>query len=415
MKILIYGINFYPELTGIGKYTGDMAFWLNSNGNDVKVITAPPYYPKWCVTSDEYHALRYKHEEINYVDITRCPLYVPKTPKTITRVLHLVSFALTSTPILIKQVFWKPDIIFVVEPTLFCSPLALIAGRLSGAKCLLHIQDFELDAMLGLGMGNDSIFTKVGKAIEKWLMKRFDAVSSISISMLELAKVKTGNAVKLIYFPNWVDVEHIQPNCDRSVYLNKWKIPEKTKIVLYSGNIGKKQGLEIILTAAEKLKTISPNVLFVIVGDGAAKEDMVNRASEMNLTNIQFFPLEPYEKLSWLMALADIHLVIQKKGAADFVLPSKLTTIFSAGGTVLITSEKDTELGNLCEEYPGIAHRVDPENPLKFTAALSDLLSLINVSKRDFNHIARAYAVENLEKNNVLNRFNKDLEALIGK
>lgn len=94
MKILVYGINYSPELTGIGKYTGEMVEWLAAQGHEVRVITAPPYYPQWQV-GENYSAWRYKREE-GAATVWRCPLYVPKQPSTLKRLLHLGSFAVSS-------------------------------------------------------------------------------------------------------------------------------------------------------------------------------------------------------------------------------------------------------------------------------------------------------------------------------
>ncbi len=94
MKILVYGINYSPELTGIGKYTGEMVEWMASQGHDVRVITAPPYYPEWKV-GERYSSWRYRREE-GAATVWRCPLYVPKQPSTLKRLIHLGSFALSS-------------------------------------------------------------------------------------------------------------------------------------------------------------------------------------------------------------------------------------------------------------------------------------------------------------------------------
>lgn len=120
MKILVYGINYSPELTGIGKYTGEMVEWLAAQGHEVRVITAPPYYPLWQV-GENYSAWRYKREE-GAATVWRCPLYVPKQPSTLKRLLHLGSFAASSFFPLMAQRRWKPDRIIGVVPTLFCTP-----------------------------------------------------------------------------------------------------------------------------------------------------------------------------------------------------------------------------------------------------------------------------------------------------
>jgi colanic acid biosynthesis glycosyl transferase WcaI len=119
-------------------------------------------------------------------------------------------------------------------------------------------------------------------------------------------------------------------------------------------------------------------------------------------------------KLPELMALADVHLVVQRRGAEDAVMPSKLTTILAAGGNALITAESGTELGMLCEKHPGIALRVEPEDPEKLTEALLEMLADIDVDNRRYNPVARAYAEENLYKQRVLARFEADLIKLVG-
>ncbi|WHG95737.1 WcaI family glycosyltransferase [Escherichia coli] len=161
MKILVYGINYSPELTGIGKYTGEMVEWLAAQGHEVRVITAPPYYPQWQV-GENYSAWRYKREE-GAATVWRCPLYVPKQPSTLKRLLHLGSFAVSSFFPLMAQRRWKPDRIIGVVPTLFCTPGMRLLAKLSGARTVLHIQDYEVDAMLGLGLAGKGKGGKVAQ------------------------------------------------------------------------------------------------------------------------------------------------------------------------------------------------------------------------------------------------------------
>ena len=152
---------------------------------------------------------------------------------------------------------------------------------------------------------------------------------------------------------------------------------------------------------------------FCIVGNGASKDRLEQQAKEHNLTNLKFFPLQPYEDLPALLAMADIHLVVQRKGAADIVLPSKLTGILSAGGYSLITAEQETELGRLCSNFPGIAERVEPEDLDAFIAGLSILIEKVSMSDCH-NKTARQYALDYLNKDAVLNRFEQDLVRLVG-
>jgi len=111
--------------------------------------------------------------------------------------------------------------------------------------------------------------------------------------------------------------------------------------------------------------------------------------------------------------MADVHLVVQKKGAADAVLPSKLTNILSAGGRSVVTAEVDTELGQIEANYPGIYTLADPENLDAFIAALDTELNKIDQNDESHNVIARNYAESNLNKDAILSKFLDNMQQLV--
>lgn len=405
MKILVYGINYSPELTGIGKYTGEMVEWMAEQGHDVRVITAPPYYPEWQVGA-RYSGWRYRREQ-GAATVWRCPLYVPKQPSTLKRLIHLGSFALSSFFPLMAQRRWKPELIIGVVPTLFCTPGMRLLGKLSGARTLLHIQDYEVDAMLGLGMAGKGKAGKVAKlasAFERSGLHNVDYVSTISRSMMNKAQEKGVAAENVLFFPNWSEVARFRDvsEHDALALREQLGLPEDQKIILYSGNIGEKQGLESVVEAAEQLSNHA--LTFVIVGQGGGKARLEKMVSERGLTNVKFYPLQPYEALPALLKMGDCHLVVQKRGAADAVLPSKLTNILAVGGNAVITAEADTELGQLCDSYPGIAVCVEPESVEALVIGIEQALALPKE-----NIVAREYAGRTLEKENVLSQFIADI------
>lgn len=405
MKILVYGINYSPELTGIGKYTGEMVEWMASQGHEVRVITAPPYYPEWQV-GKHYSSWRYRREE-GAATVWRCPLYVPKQPSTLKRLIHLGSFALSSFFPLMAQRRWKPDRIIGVVPTLFCTPGMRLLGKLSGARTLLHIQDYEVDAMLGLGMagkGKGGKVARMASAFERSGLHNVDYVSTISRSMMNKAQEKGVAAEKVIFFPNWSEVARFRDvaPADVAALRAQLGLAEAHKIVLYSGNIGEKQGLENVIDAAAALS--DKPWQFVIVGQGGGKARLEKMARERGLQNIQFFPLQSYDALPALLKMADCHLVVQKRGAADAVLPSKLTNILAVGGNAVITAEAHTELGQLCTSLPGIAVCVEPESVPALVAGIEQALTMPKE-----NTVARDYAERTIEKENVLSQFIADI------
>src|SRR5262245_59923488 len=137
-RVLIYGINYAPELTGAGKYTGEMAAWLAGRRAEVTVVTAPPYYPAWRVAAP-HSAWRYRVEKHDGAEVLRCPLFVPRRATGLKRALHLLSFALTSLPVVVwLAVRRRPRLIVAVAPPLFAAPAAWLAARLTGASAWLH-------------------------------------------------------------------------------------------------------------------------------------------------------------------------------------------------------------------------------------------------------------------------------------
>jgi colanic acid biosynthesis glycosyl transferase WcaI len=209
-------------------------------------------------------------------------------------------------------------------------------------------------------------------------------------------------------FPNWVDTDRIRPGVRGRAFREEWALGPDRKIVLYAGSMGKKQGLEMVLETARAMQNDDLYCLFLLVGEGSAKEGLVQRARALDLRNVVFKPPQPPEDFPALLTLADVHLVVQKKGVTEAFMPSKLTGILAAGGTAIITADEDTELGRLVMENPGIAVLVPPENPTLFRRALLAALSRTTTDAGK-NRVAREYAERFLAKEIVLSQFEKML------
>lgn len=403
-QVMLLSINFRPEITGIGKYNSELVEFLNEKGVSVDVITAPPYYPEWKI-QEGYSKFFYKFEKKQFLNIVRCPIYVPKKVTSVSRLIHLVSFSITSSMYLFTRFFKKhkkTDLIIVLQPTLFTTPFILFFSKIKGIKTLLHIQDYEIEAFFNLNMFKLKFLQSFVYFIESYLMSKFDYVSTISHTMLQLARDKGVSDEKLIFFPNWSDVDFVKPITEKTKLKSYWGFKKEEKVILYSGNIGDKQGLEIVIEAANTLKKYDC-YKFLIVGNGANLVNLQDMVANYKLKNITFLPLQSWELVPSLLNMADIHLVIQKRGAADFVLPSKLTNILACGGNAIVTTDADTELGRLSTLYPGIYECIEPENYLILAKKLESML--IQKKCGEVNYLARKYAVDYLSKNNIMERF----------
>jgi len=388
VKILLYGLNFWPEPTGIGKYSGEMASWLAAQGHQVRVITAPPYYPAWKV-SEGYRWPPFRKERWAGVRLWRAPLWVPREPGGKARVLHLVSFAAFSLPLMLIQILWRPDVVFTVAPTLTCAPGAWFVARLSGARAWLHLQDFEVDAAFQMGMLQGARFKRAVLAIEWLLLRRFDIVSTISRRMVRRLQLKGVDPARIRFFPNWVDTEAIRPLTQASPYRAEWRIGPETIVVLFSGTLGSKQGLMVMPEAARLLRH-RQDILFVVCGDGPVKNSML--AASDGALNFLMFPLQPTARLGDLLGLADIHLLPQSPVAEDLVLPSKLSGMLASGRAIVATCRLETEIAEIVSQCGEV---VAPEDAAAVAAAI-ERLSDDPARRRQLGQRARMIAEQTL-------------------
>lgn len=455
MKILLHGLNYAPEPIGIGKYSGEMVEFLASQGHEVRVITTPPYYPQWRI-AEGYGGRRYRRETVTFdgltVQVIRCPLWVPKRVTGITRLLHLASFAASSSiPAMWHAMRFRPDVVFSVEPALFGAPISLLAARVCGAKAWLHIQDFEVDAAFELGILKQRTLKKFVGWGESKLLRRFDRVSSISPRMIERAVDKGVDPKSTVSFPNWVDCGTMRPleseaehstsgestpsdstsrhfgevagrqrridgaenvpspsgSSGRARLRRQFGLPTDKCVALYAGNIGHKQGLDIIINAAMACVD-RPEIHFVICGTGAAHQELKTLSS--GLSNVQWLPVQPLDRFNAMMNCADIHLLPQRSDAADLVMPSKLTGMLSTGRPVVACASPGTQIASVVNGHGDV---VPPDDVGAFADAICRLAD-DPMRRRRLGNAARRYALEHLSRDAILCQLVNDLASCCG-
>jgi colanic acid biosynthesis glycosyl transferase WcaI len=208
-----------------------------------------------------------------------------------------------------------------------------------------------------------------------------------------------------VFFPNWVNTDLFFPLNENEKLKKEFGFAAADKIVLYSGAIGEKQGLEAILEAAKALVNL-PHLKFVICGSGPYKEKLKAQKESMQLTNVIFMPLQPYVQLNRFLNMADIHLVLQKANAADLVMPSKLTAILSVGGMSIITANAGSSLYDVVHSYDmGIL--IEPENPGALIEAIEFASNNNNSTIRQH---ARSYAATYLSIDEIFRKYTLQLQ-----
>jgi colanic acid biosynthesis glycosyl transferase WcaI len=339
-KILIYSMNYAPEMTSTGRYTGEIGAYLAKHGFDVCAVTTPPHYPGWRA-APPYSAWRYAHETRAGSKILRCPLLLRAEMRGIWRLLAPLSFAATSAPVALwKIITGRFAVILCIEPTLFIAPVALLA-RLTGSRVILHVQDLEIDAAFAVGHLQAGRLKHLIFWLESRLLRGFSSVITISVQMRQRLIAKGVEPGRIGLVRNWVDMSKIKPLAGPNAFRAELGLSDTAFVVLYAGNIGAKQALDLVVEAARRLAHRT-NVHFVIAGEGPEKPRLLQSCAD--LPAVHFLPLQPEERLCELLNLANLHVLPQARGTADLVLPSKLGGMLASGKPVLATADAGTEL-----------------------------------------------------------------------
>lgn len=407
-RILFIGGNYFPEPIGIGKYNGEMIDMLAREGHYCTVVTSYPYYPQWKVQKPYAQKPLWFKKELKHVDgkysspaiqVYRCPQYIPSRPTGKARMMLDFTFCVSAFFLVMCLLFRKKyDLVIVVAPCFQLGLLGILYKKIKGVKFLYHIQDLQIDVARDLNMIKSPRIISILLKAEKYILKNADIISSISPGMIKKIKGKCNKDVVL--FPNWVDTSVYFPLAERESLKKEFDFSPSDKIVLYSGAIGEKQGLENIIHIAKSLEHFS-NLKFVICGSGPYRDALYTLQKKLSLKNVVFLQLQPLHKLNHFLNMADIHLVLQKSNASDLVMPSKLTTILSVGGVSIITANKNSSLYQEVQAN-NMGVLVEPDNRSELLAAIE---STLNNDNAHINKNARAYAENFLSIQKVISGF----------
>ncbi len=368
MKIILWGINYRPEATGIAPYNAELAEYLSGREHDVSVVTGFSYYPHWRKEPADRGQL-YRRERINGVEVHRCAQYVPETATTLRRIFHELSFGITS---LLRVLFLpRADVYVVVSPPLCLGFFAWVATRLKRSRYVFHVQDLQPGAAVGLGMVNGRGFIRLLYGLESFSYRHAAAVSGISDGMMNEFRLKGLPARKLIFFPNWLRKTTAADVRTRGAFREKFGIPENELLAVYSGNLGRKQGIEILLEAAARLDA-SAGVTIAIIGAGAQRDALAAQVATMKLSNLRLLPLLSDDDYAQMLADADVGLITQASGTGQYFFPSKLLSLLQAGLPVATVADHDSELARAVRDG-GFGVNVNPGQADELAAALRRL------------------------------------------
>lgn len=407
MNVLVMGMNYAPEKTAIGPFTSCLCEYLTQVGHKVTVVTAFPHYPEWRI-HDEYRGKVFLRDCVNGILVYRSYVYVPGKPNTLQRILYDSTFSLSAfvSGLLVQKV----TVIVCISPPLQLGLTAYILGKLKGVPFLFHVQDLLPDAAVNLGMLRDRRLVGLAHRVEKFVYDKAAAIGVISPGFAENLYSKGVPKFKVYYLPDWIDMDFIKPIDKNNIFRKQNKLPESDFLVMYAGNIGKKQALETVLDAASILRR-QKDVVFFIVGEGAEKAALVNKAEEMNLSNVRFFPLQPKKMLPCMLSAADVLVLTQQARITDICLPSKLlTNMASARPIVASVNDRSETARAIRDAEAGLV--VAPENAQAVAGAILRLHGSSQL-REELGSNGRAFVGEHFEKSRVLEKFERLLQAIV--
>jgi len=392
MRVHIIGINYWPEVTGIAVFSTGRAEHLASAGHDVTMCAAVPYYPQWRVPA-EYRGLKFTREARAGVAILRCPLYVPSAVNPIRRVLHEASFIASG---FLRSLFCRrPDVLFVVSPPLGLAVAAVILSWLWRVPYVFHVADLQPDTALDLGMVGPGRVARLLYAVEHLAYRRAALVSTLTDAMRARIIAKGIPAEKVVLFADWADPQLFALAGGQSALIRQELGLGDAFLVLHAGNMGVKQGLDVVLDAAHQTRSNS-GIVYLLVGDGAMRPHLEARARALALDNVRIVPLMDHERFLRVLAAADVCLVTQQRTVADVVFPSKVLTLLAAGKPVIASVTSGSAVANVIAGA-GAGMVVRPEDGVALATAIEELRG--DPSRRaGMGTAGRAYASSHWER-----------------
>src|SRR3954454_7040144 len=232
MRVIVWGINYAPEFTGIAPHNVALCEFLRARGAEVEMLTSFSYYPTWRKRPEDRGRL-YRTDVINGVPVHRCWHFVPARVSALKRILHEGSFVFTST---LRALFLEqPDVFVVVSPPLLLGAAAWFVGKMKRAPYLFHVQDMQPDAAVGLGMLKQGRFIRALYALEAFAYRHAARVSGITRGMLKTFRKKGVLESKLVYFPNAIDLTTAGPSPARGEFRKRHGFPMDEFLAIYAG------------------------------------------------------------------------------------------------------------------------------------------------------------------------------------
>jgi colanic acid biosynthesis glycosyl transferase WcaI len=371
LRLVVLCPHFAPDLAPTGVVMTRIVTELAARGHELHVVTSLPWYRNHAIEQG-WGGRLWRTEKTEWGSIIRVHPFPGKSKSNLLR--RALGFIAFSYAVGIRSVHadglpFKVDGVLAMSPPLTLGLTGWCTKIIRRAPLVFNIQDVFPDAAIQTGAISNKKIIAAAKCLERVSYQRSDAVVLLSQDLrTNIAnKIDAKHHHRLHVIPNFVDTVAITPQDRMTNYRSELGIGDQL-VVMYAGNVGFSQSLNLVVEAAAKF----PEVAFVVNGDGAARKKLQEDCAE--LANVYFGDYQPIERLSEVLATGDIHLVPLRTGLAAVSVPSKSYSILAAGRPMLAAIDLNTEIPNMLQQS-GAGIAVEPDNAPAFIEALGRLVN----------------------------------------
>lgn len=396
--VLFVSRYFWPELIGSAPFSTDIADWLTRHGRPTTVVSGLPHYPE----PEVFPAYRNgycRREMVDGTAVERLRVGAPRSNSAASRIINEVEFMVRGMAALATGRISRHHVVLALCPSILSVALG-VAARRRGGICVAVVHDIQSGLAEKLGMVGGSGMARLMRVCERAILNRTDLVVVLSPEMKDQLR-HIGVSVPIEVVPLWVDTDLIRPI---------EPLPQSAVKVLYSGNLGRKQGLGQVVELAERLARDRPDIEIILRGNGSQGIEISAEIARRQLSNIRLTQLQPHEALATALAVGDIHLVPQNPEAAAFAVPSKVFNIMAVGRPFVATALPGSVLWQL-QRDSGAFLCVPPDEPLGFAEAVVRLADDVHL-RHELGRRGREFVELNYAKPRILGNFVSRLDAL---
>lgn len=407
MKIVYVVPHFAPDVAATGSLATQIVNEWAGRGHSIDVVTSFPWYRKHRI-EEGYEGKLVRHEDTAWGRITRLhPFPAPDKTNLIRRGLSFGGFSTVAAAVGARG--GSADVVVAMSPPLTLGATGWAIAKARRARYVFNVQDIFPDVAVEIGAIENRSVIRAALALERWCYRRADAITVLSDDLAANVRAKADRADKVHVIPNFVDTDVIKPGPADNGYRAEFGLTGK-KVVMYAGNIGLSQSLDIVIEAAEALAH-HEDVVFVINGEGATRKALEERAR--GLANVRFVELQSPERLPEVLAAGDIHLVPLRGGLASSSFPSKTYSILAAGRPLVASIDEGSEIARVVERA-GAGITTAPDDSTALTAAIERLLKSPDEA-REMGRRGRKYAEVHVSPRSVAQAYEDLFKALASK